>query len=90
MVGETSGLFFAGFEMQAKWSMQLFTGEKKLPARHVMDEAMREEEELRETTQMNQYPHGAYNRLIDKLAFECDSLPNFPRVYRKNPDLYRM
>lgn len=90
MVGETSGLFFAGFEMQARWTMQLFTGEKKLPSRHEIDAEMRDEEELRERTQSNQYPHGAYNRLIDKLAYQCDCLPNFHKIFKRDTDLYRM
>lgn len=90
MVGEINGLFFAGFEMQARWVMQLFTGEKVLPPRHHIDKELRKEEKLREHSQDNQYPHGAYNRLIDELAFECDCLPNFERVFKKDTDLYRM
>lgn len=90
MVGTLNGLFFAGFEMQAHWCMQLFTGEKKLPSRDLIDLEMREEEEMRERTRNNQYPHGAYNRLIDKLAYECDCLPNFKHIFKADFDVYRM
>lgn len=90
MVGEMNGLFFAGFEMQARWVMQLFSGEKQLPPREEIDEEMEREEAARDFIQHNQYPHGAYNRLIDKLAFESDSLPNFEQIFKKDVDLYRM
>lgn len=90
MVGTLNGLFFAGFENQARWVMQLFAGIKRLPSRDLVDEEMREEEMMREHTQNNQYPHGAYNRLIDKLAFESGCLPNFQHFIKTDFSLYRM
>lgn len=91
MIGEINGLFFAGFEMQSRWVMQLFKGERKLPERARMDEEMREEEMLRDGKHKEKYyPHGFYRKLIDKLAFECDCLPNFEHIFNTDADLHRM
>ena len=37
MVGLTNGLFFTGFELQAKWAFKVFRGEKRLPPRSIVD-----------------------------------------------------
>jgi len=90
MVGEINGLFFAGFELQARWVFKLFKGEKSLPPRHIIDYDMHTDELLREKAQNNQYPHGIYNELIDKLAVEADVLPDFEEIAKKSPKVYEM
>ena len=90
MVGEINGLFFAGFELQARWAIRLFTGEQTLPPRHIIDAQMRKDAMLAEKAQSNQYPHGIYNELIDKLASEIDALPDFEFIREANPYLYEM
>jgi dimethylaniline monooxygenase (N-oxide forming) len=90
MVGGVNGLFFAGFELQARWAMKLFKGENKLPSRSEIMKEMREDELKRESMSNNQYPHGIYNEIIDKLAAEVDALPNFEQIKRMNPKLYEM
>lgn len=74
MIGVTSGLFFAGFELQAKWAFKMFKGEKKLPPRHIVDAEIAKDELARESLLKNQYPHGYYNELIDILANEVIKL----------------
>jgi hypothetical protein len=76
MIGVTSGLFFAGFELQAKWAFKVFKGEKKLPSRHVVDAQIAKDEKARESLLKNQYPHGYYNELIEELAYEVGSFSN--------------
>jgi len=90
MVGEINGLFFAGFELQAKWAIKLFKGEKQLPPRDIVDYEMRLDEQTREKSLNNQYPHGVYNELIDKLAYEVDALPDFVEVAKKSPKVFDM
>ena len=90
LVGEINGLFFAGFELQARWAIKLFKGEKQLPPREKIEAEMRHDERLREKAGHNQYPHGIYNELIDKLAAEVDALPDFDELKQNDPDLYRM
>ncbi len=90
MVGEINGLFFAGFELQARWAFKLFKGEKKLPPRHIVEEEMRIDEMRRDQEENNQYPHGVYNELIDKLAKEADCLPDFDKISKVSSKLYDM
>ena len=90
MVGEINGLFFAGFELQARWAMKLFTGDTQLPPRHIIDAQMKRDAKLAERAQNNQYPHGIYNELIDKLAAQVDALPDFELMRAANPRLYEM
>lgn len=90
MIGVTSGLFFAGFELQAKWAFKIFKGEKKLPSRNIVDSEIAKDEMSRESLLKNQYPHGYYNEIIDTLANECDDLPNFKRISKQDPKLYDM
>ena len=89
MVGEVNGLFFACFELQAKWAIKLFKGEKSLPPRHVMDDQMRNDEMLREKIGHNQYPHGVYNELIDNLASECGAMPDLEKMKQEDPELFK-
>lgn len=44
---------------------------------------------MREKTAKNQYPHGAYNKLIDHLASLCGALPDFEKIKQEDPALYR-
>lgn len=90
MIGVTSGLFFAGFELQAKWAFKVFKGEKKLPPRSMIDSEIAKDESARESLLRNQYPHGYYNEIIDKLAQEVDDLPNFKRIAKTDPKLFDM
>jgi dimethylaniline monooxygenase (N-oxide forming) len=90
MIGVCSGLFFAGFELQARWAFKLFKGEKILPPRYVIDEEMGRDELLRESLENNQYPHGLYNEIIEKLAFEADALPDFKKIAKTDPKLFEM
>ena len=90
VVGGISGLFFAGFELQARWAIKLFKGEKRLPPRDQIDEEMRQDEAKRDKAENNQYPHGIYNELVDKLAVESDALPDFESIAKISPKLYEM
>lgn len=90
MIGVTSGLFFAGFELQAKWAFKIFKGEKKLPPRSIVDAEIAKDEAMRESLLKNQYPHGYYNEIIDKLANEVDDLPHFKRIAKTDPKLFDM
>jgi hypothetical protein len=90
MIGAITGLFYAGFESQAKWAMSLFTGRKQLPSRDEMQADMRIDDKISKEMQNNQYQHGAYNELIDKLASQIDSMPDFEEAKRQDPLLYEM
>lgn len=90
MIGVTNGLFFTGFELQAKWAFKVFKGEKNLPSRSLVDAEILKDEQARESLSKNQYPHGYYNEIIDKLAKEVDDLPNFNRIAKTDPKLFDM
>jgi hypothetical protein len=53
-----------------------------------VDEAMRHDEQLREKTANNQYPHGVYNELIDALAVECGAMPDLEKLKKEDPTVY--
>ena len=90
MVGLINGLYFCGFENQARWVAKYLTGQIKLPNREQVDADMHLEESKRYKKSNNEYPRGAYNRLIDSLAEEANALPNFEKIKQENPEIYHM
>ena len=90
LIGKYNGLFYAGFELQAKWAIKVFTGEKPLPPREVMFQDMHKDEINFLKMKNNQYQHGVYNELIDTLAVESDSLPDFSLAAKTDPKIFEM
>lgn len=88
MIGQTTGLTMASIELQARWVMQLFKGEKKLePVENVQSELL-EMDVMRKRTYTHQFPLGYYHVMEDVLARECGSMPNFDKI--QNFELYKM
>jgi hypothetical protein len=84
-----------GFENQARWISKLFCGQSRLPQRQLIDseikyQALKRDPNHLKNMQTNEYPRESYNKLIDTLAKQADSLPDFARIAKHDPDLYEM
>lgn len=89
-IGKFNGLFYAGFELQAKWAIKIFTGERILPPKEIMFEEMKKFDAEAQKKRDAQFQYGTYLEMIDKLAVESDSLPDFAGISRNDPKLFDM
>ena len=90
MIGQQDGLFFAGYELQAKWSTGVFSGKLKLPDKNVMSDLIEKEKRKRNGGKRAQYPYGPYVGILDGLASEMDALPDLNQLKTEDSKLYDM
>ena len=90
VIGQQDGLFFTGYELQAKWSTEVFTGKIRLPDKKIMRSFIEKEKRKRDACKRSQYPYGSYVNLIDSLASEINALPDLNEFKSKDPKLYDM
>lgn len=89
-VGLTDGLFNAAFELQAKWACSVFTGAWKLPDEATMNSYLKDLEAKRLADRHSNFPYGLPVQLVDELAKELKVYPDFERLKKEDPHLYRM
>lgn len=87
-VGMYRGPNFATMELQARWSMSVFSGKTKYPDQETLEKGISVEKGLRDLNPHPQFPHGDYVNFADDLAKELDLLPDFERLLRENPALH--
>jgi hypothetical protein len=90
MIGFMKNLSFSGIENQANWVAKHFTNQINLPTRDLIEVDMNQHEYNRKNDTNNEYPYGVYNKFVDILAKDVNSLPDFDKIYQENSEIYRM
>jgi len=88
-VGVYRGSYFSIIELQARWAALLFSQQLPAPAQHLLVEALKDEQSIRELNPRPQYPHGDYMGLACNIADELGCLPNFELLNKEYPELYK-
>ena len=84
-VGLYRGPYFAVIELQARWSMALFSGACRAPTEEQFYAGLELEKSIRTSMPRPQFPHGDYIGLADSLADEIGVLPPFERLKESDP-----
>jgi len=89
-VGLYRGPYFAVLELQARWSMALFSGACAAPTEEQFHFGLALEKSIRISIPRPQFPHGDYIGLADDIADEIGVLPNLAMLKDLDPILYHL
>ena len=83
--------FYPMIEMQARWASLVFSERIKLPSTEIMSVSFNKEKELKKLPlrERNSRLDGLIS-LIDSIAEEINALPNFIKIKKENPRLYKI
>lgn len=87
-VGHTPGLYFTGYELQAKWVNSVFSGTVSLPNENKMIEFIKDLEMKRDMSEGVQYPYGFYIVMLEQICKELELVPDFKEIEKNDPELY--
>ncbi len=89
-VGLYRGPYFAVIELQARWSMALFSGACSAPTAEQFYAGLELEKSIRTSIPRPQFPHGDYIGLADSLADEIGAVPPLESLKASDPTLYHL
>lgn len=89
-VGLYRGPYFSILELQARWSMALFSGRCTAPTDEQFRTGLELEMSIRTSLPRPQFPHGDYIGLSDDIADEIGVKPSLSLIKETNPALYAL